>query len=150
MMLVIYLLILSLLILIAALWCGLFPRPDYEYTTKQVKIGTQICTISIADSYSKQFFGLSKQTDVDKMLFTYNSESSRKIAMRNMKFGLDILFIDADYTIQQIESLHKPTSRFEYYLTYDIIKHDAQYVIEMPYGWCSENTVTEGDTISIE
>lgn len=145
-----YLLIAFLLLLILALWCGLFPRPNYEYSTKQIKIGTNILTILIADSYTKLFFGLSKQSKLDKMLFKYNDESKRKIAMRNMEFGLDILFIDKHHTIQQIESLHKPKSLVEYYITYDIIEHDAQYVIEMPYGWCSEHNVDEGDSISIQ
>jgi len=115
------------LLLLLLFYTGLFPVTggDYEQRTLEVTdcAGTDrgVLTVDIAESFGQQYVGLSRTGSLaaDRgMLFTYGEEGEREIVMRNMDFGLDVLYIGADGEITGIETLDAPGGPVEYYLTY--------------------------------
>ncbi len=129
---------------------------DYQHTTVTVvdgESGEDLGRVeaAVADSYAKRYVGLS-QTDrlpTDRgMLFVHGDVGERTYVMRNMSFGLDIVFADADGTITAIHEAPAPEpsengADQRYTGT-------GKYVIEVNRGWTDEHGVAEGDRLEFE
>lgn len=140
-----------------AMHTGFLPVPTGEHEQRTVQIsdcdGTAhgTVTVDVADSFSQRYVGLSRTDSLapnEGMLLVYGSEDSREIGMRNMDFGLDVLFIGSDGRVTDITTLDAPDSTVEYYLTYDSATGVAQYVLEVDAGWADANGVSPGDCVS--
>ena len=80
------------------------------------------------------------------MLFVYNEEKTRTFVMREMKFPIDIIFIDADRqitTIYQAATGNGQSPLIEY-------RGQAQWVLEVPYEYAANNEIDEGNHVKIE
>jgi len=144
-----------LFIIAGILMWGLFlPAPsEYDRTTVTVvdESGEQrtTATVRIADSFYKQYIGLSRteslKTD-DGMLFVHPEEKTRQYAMRGMDVSIDIIFIDAEGRITSIRSAEHPTSLWKQ-IFYDRYTGTGRWVLEMPYGWADKHGISEGDIV---
>jgi uncharacterized membrane protein (UPF0127 family) len=108
-------------------------------------------SVRTADSLSQQVIGLSRTDSLeqgDGIVFPHDSEGAKRVEMRNMNFGLDVLFVDADGEITEITTLDAPDSTLEYYLTYDSAFGQGQYVIETNAGWSEAHGVEPGDCVT--
>ncbi|MFB6263357.1 MAG: DUF192 domain-containing protein, partial [Bradymonadaceae bacterium] len=104
----------------------------------------------VVRSFSQGYVGLSRQESIAPnggLVFPYREQYSHRIEMRNMDFGLDILFVRADGTIGTLETLDAPDSLLEYYLTYDSTYAPSKYVVEIAAGWSDEHGVSTGDCV---
>jgi uncharacterized membrane protein (UPF0127 family) len=128
----------------------------YDHTTVTVvdaETGTELGTVeaAIADTYRKKYTGLSKTESLPAdrgMLFPYDSEGDHTYVMREMDFGIDIVYVGANGTITKIHHAPEPPEgedgeNYRYPGT-------GQYVLEVNYEWTTEHDVTEGDTVRIE
>ncbi|WP_255198645.1 DUF192 domain-containing protein [Halorarius litoreus] len=128
----------------------------YDHTTVTVvdaETGEELGTVetAIADTYRKKYTGLSKTESLPAdrgMLFPYDSEGSHTYVMREMDFGIDIVYIGANGTITKIHHAPEPPEgedgeNYRYPGT-------GQYVLEVNYEWTTEHNVTEGDRVRIE
>jgi uncharacterized membrane protein (UPF0127 family) len=126
---------------------------DYDHTTVTVvddETGDEFGRVeaAVADSYAERYVGLS-ETDrlpADRgMLFVHGDVAERTYVMRNMSFGLDVVFADADGTVTAIHEAPAPgpgedgadqryTGR-------------AKYVLEVNRGWTTEHGVDAGDRL---
>ena len=136
---------------------GLFPVTggDYEQRTLGVTdcAGTErgVLTVDVAESFGQQYVGLSRTGSLPTdrgMLLTYGEEGDREIVMRNMDFGLDIIYIGQNGEVTGIETLDAPGGPVEYYLTYDSTTGAGQYVLEVNAGWSETHGVSVGDCVS--
>lgn len=146
--------IIFLLVILA--WTGLLPLSTGKYDRVDLKFtdcrGTQKAEISvrIADTLSKRYIGLSRTSSLPRnegLLFPYKNDSTKSIAMRNMDFGLDVIYVSNNGKINAIESLESPSSTVRYYLMYESATQNGQYVIEANKNWCDRNEVQEGDCV---
>ena len=104
----------------------------------------------VADTPGERYTGLSNHDSLapdEGMLFVHGSEDERTYVMRDMDFGIDILFIDADREITTIHSAPEPGpdedgENQEY-------SGDAQWVLEVPIGYADENGIEPGDEVEI-
>ncbi|MDG5757943.1 DUF192 domain-containing protein [Natronococcus sp. A-GB1] len=104
----------------------------------------------IADTPGERYTGLSDHDaleDGEGMLFVHDSEGERTYVMRDMDFGIDIVFIGADREITTIHSAPEPGpdedgADQEY-------TGDAQWVLEVPIGYADENGIEPGDEVEI-
>jgi uncharacterized membrane protein (UPF0127 family) len=140
-----------------SLQTGLIPirAAEFDRTTLTVTepSGTEKGTLSvgIAESLTQQIIGLSRTESLDPdggLLFPHDEQGGQRVEMRNLDFGLDVLFVDADGEITGIRTLDAPDSPIEYYLTYDSASGVGQYVVEANAGWCAEHGVTPGDRVT--
>lgn len=136
---------------------GFLPVSPGEYDQRTLGVtdcsGTEqgTLTVDVADSFSQRYVGLSRTDSLgadEGMLFAYGSEDTRDIGMRNMDFGLDVLYIGSNGTVRTVETLDAPSGPVEYYLTYDSTAGTGQYILEVPAGWSTEHGVSRGDCVT--
>lgn len=80
------------------------------------------------------------------MLFIFPDRQKREFVMRNMKFPLDIVFIDNNKIINIASDL--PPEGANPVNVYTSAAA-ANYVLELPAGFCRKNGVVAGDIIKI-
>ena len=138
------------------------PEPEpavhagYEQTTVTVvdaDTGEELGTVeaAIADNSSLRYTGLSETDELPEdrgMLFTYDSEDRRTYVMRNMSFGIDIVFVGADRTITTIH--HAPEPGPDEDGSQQRYPGTGQYVLEVNYEWTAERGIEEGDRLEFE
>ena len=121
----------------------------YETTTVEAVDGetnASLATVEarIADGPVKQYVGLSG-TDAlpaDRgMLFVHDDSAERAYVMRDMAFGLDILFVSADGTITSIHSAEPEERPFTRY------RGTGRYVLEVPCGWSDRHGIEASDRL---
>jgi len=105
-------------------------------------------TAAIADTRQLRITGLSDTAFLPEnwgMLFVYGAVGDHTYVMREMDFGLDIVYVDGDGTITRIHHAPAPgpgedgeSQRYP---------GRGQYVLEVNYGWTEERGVTEGDVL---
>jgi uncharacterized membrane protein (UPF0127 family) len=77
------------------------------------------------------------------MLFVHDNAGSKSYVMRNMSFGIDIIFIDSEGTITEIRSARPPPEDNAPYAGRGL------YVLEVPRGWATEQGIESGDRVVI-
>lgn len=149
--------VLALLVLIASGVLTVPPPAEDSYNHTPVTItdenGTQLGTVDarIADTAHKRYTGLSnthRLAEDEGMLFIHDAAAEHTYVMRNMSFGIDIVFADANGRITTIHHAPKPPAgadgnEFRY-------PGHGKYVLEVNQNWTTRHGVTEGDRISID
>jgi hypothetical protein len=131
------------------------PTPSrYDHVTVTVydANGTVLGEVraAVADTPEKRYTGLSDTEVLPEdggMLFTYDSEGNHTYVMREMDFGLDIVYVGSDGTIRTIHHAPEPPegedgNDYRY-------PGRGQYVLEVNLNWTTRNGVEEGDRVEI-
>ncbi|WP_418285638.1 DUF192 domain-containing protein [Halorubrum sp. DTA46] len=148
-------LVVGLLVLAGAAVVAMNPAlliTDYETTTVEAvdgETGESLATVEVrvADGIAKRYVGLSATEALradEGMLFVHDEPGEYPYVMRDMSFGIDIIFAAPDGTVTAIHEA-EPESRplTEY-------RGTGQYVLEVPRGWSDRNGVAPGDRIVFE
>lgn len=127
-------------------------HPGYETTTVQAvrASGEPLGSVmaAIADTSGLRYRGLSdtEQLPPDRgMLFVYESVADRVFVMREMDFGIDIVYADAEGTITSIH--HAPAPGPDEDGDDQHYPGRGQYVLEVNYGWTTDHGIREGDDL---
>ena len=122
---------------------------DYDWKTVTAvddETGDELATVEvrIADNRSLRYTGLS-DTDAlgenEGMLFIHDSEGEPGYVMRDMAFSIDIVFIDST---GEITTIHHADADDD-----ETFRGTAQYVLEVPYHYTTDNDIAVGDRIEI-
>jgi len=144
----------SLVVGYVLLHAGLLPLPAEFDDERELRVtdcaGTEKgqLSVGVADSFSERYVGLSRTESLaegEGLLFVYDEVGSKGIAMRNMDFALDVLFVSGDGEITSVETLDAPDSLLSYYLLYDSTSGNGRYVVETNAGWSEANGVSASD-----
>ncbi|WP_435075734.1 DUF192 domain-containing protein [Halorubrum sp. HHNYT27] len=129
---------------------------DYETTVVTVRTadGDSLGTVNaaIAETPDQRFLGLSDAETLPEgagMLFVFPApRETLTFVMREMDFGIDIVYADGEGTIVEIHNAPAPgpnedggDQRYP---------GSGQYVLEVPYEWTDRNDVTVGDVLTFE
>ncbi len=117
-----------------------------KYDKGEVKIGSKIIFVDIADDVCKKELGLSSRSFLDDdtgMIFVFDEVGIYGFWMKDMNFSLDILWIDGDFKVNGIE---KDIATSTYPKQFGE-KYLARYVLEVPAGYSDKNNVKVGDKI---
>lgn len=79
------------------------------------------------------------------MLFVYDNEDQRYFWMENMRFSIDIIWIDADEVVVDITSNLSPDTYPDRFTS----SEPSQYVLEVNAGYAEENDIKVGDKVII-
>jgi len=129
---------------------------DYEHTTVAAvdgETGEELGRVNaaVADSFSKRYVGLSETDRLPEdrgMLFVHDDVGERTYVMRNMSFGLDIVFVDSDGTVTAIHDAPEPGPGENG--TDQRYSGEGRYVLEVNRGWTDERGVEVGDRLEFE
>ena len=131
------------------------PYADYEATQVYVRTSAGdvlgVVTAAVATTSDQRFLGLSDAESLPEdggMLFVFDGPDDRTFVMREMDFGIDIVYADEDGTITTIHHAPRPgpneDGNEQRYPGY------GQYVLEVQYRWTERHGVEEGDNIDFE
>lgn len=76
------------------------------------------------------------------MLFIFPQEQLLNFWMKNTPRSLDIIYINADYTIVSIAENTTPYSQAQF-----SSKHPAKYALEVNGGFCQSQGIVAGDRV---
>ncbi|MDZ5812330.1 DUF192 domain-containing protein [Halorubrum sp. AD140] len=132
------------------------PYADYESTRVEARAADGdalgAVTAAVARTRDERTLGLSDAEALPEdagMLFVYEaSREGMTFVMREMDFGIDIVYADADREITRIHNAPEPGpdedgSEQRY-------PGSGQYVLEVPYEWTDRNGVDVGDSLAFE
>ena len=128
----------------------------YDHTTVVVvdgETGEERGTVeaAVADTFRKRYVGLSGTDELPEdrgMLFVHDDTAERTYVMREMSFGIDILFVAADGTVRSVREVPAPGPGAD--------GHDRQvtgtgrYVLEVNIGWTAERGIEAGDRLEFD
>ena len=115
--------------------------------------GEELATVDVevADTPAERYTGLSDHeslADGEGMLFVHDDEDERTYVMREMAFGIDIIFVGSDGEITEIHHARAPEPGEDGEgMSYS---GRAKWVLEVPYGYTNETGVEVGDELVIE
>jgi len=144
---------LLLAVLLIAAGAALYEPSDPEGSAVIYDGDKRVATVDleIADDQDERWEGLSTHdslADDEGMLFVYDEPGNHTFVMRQMDFGIDIIYVDANGCITSVNPAPEPgpneTGSNQEYPGY------GQYVIEVPIGLASENGIAAGDPVRIE
>ena len=114
-----------------------------------VKIKDKVIHVDLAITPDEQSKGLSIKNalnDSDGMLFPFDTPGDYSFWMKDMKFPIDIIWIDSNYKIVHIEKNLQPCSFFLLCPSYS--PHaNSKYVLEVNSNFTSKNNITVGDRV---
>jgi len=129
--------------------------PGYE--TTEVRATTPdgerlgAVTAAVADTGRLRYTGLSDTESLPEdmgMLFVYESVGDHTYVMREMDFGLDIVYADDEGAVTEIH--HAPAPGPNEDGNNQEYPGRGQYVFEVNRGWTTERGVEEGDVLRFE
>ena len=138
----------GLIILLIFLYTIIQPT-QIRKKSAEVKIGDNSITVEIADSPEKRSQGLSGRSSLPKnhgMLFVFNKAEKYHFWMKDMKFPIDIIWIN-DGGVVAITSHANPEIYNDNSLTTYKPKEPAQYVLEVNANYTLENNIKVGDGV---
>jgi len=107
--------------------------------------------VTVADDSEERYVGLSEHDSLpadEGMLFVYEEERELTFVMRNMDFGIDIIYVDSEGCITGVNPAPEPgpdevgeNQRYP---------GEGQYVLEVNLGVASDNGVEAGDPVRFE
>ena len=114
-----------------------------------IQIEGAILSLEMYDTPAERVKGLSrrKYLPADRgVLFVHEEPGMHGYWMKDMRFPVDILWIDADFRVVEVAHNISPD-------TYPISfrpASDALYVLETNAGWASAHNVTKGSEVAID
>jgi uncharacterized membrane protein (UPF0127 family) len=128
-------------------------RYDHATVTVLDENGTELgaVRVALADTPEKRYTGLSKTESLPAdrgMLFTHDEQGNHTYVMREMSFGIDIVYIDANGTIRRIHHAPEPPEGEdgEDYRYPGV----GKYVLEVNYEWTTRHGIEPGDRVRIK
>lgn len=126
---------------------------ELEYETRKIMIDNIPLTVEIADDSEKIARGLMFReglADDQGMLFIFEEERKYQFWMMNMKFNLDIIWLDADGKVVHIVENAEPCidAAHTSLCTYNP-DEPAKYVLEVNSGFVKERNITENSVMKI-
>lgn len=121
--------------------------------TKLMKIGEKTINVEIAATPDEQEKGLSGRDSLgadNGMLFVMKKDSMPTFWMKNMRFNLDIIWINGHEVVDTAENIPAPK---EGTLDKDFPRYKSRkpidYVLEVKEGFIKENGIKIGDKVEL-
>lgn len=124
------------------------PAEDTLSFDTKARIGGKDFALAIADTNSKRVKGLSGQEGLapyQGLLFVFEEEGSHSIWMKDMKFSIDIVWLDKNFTVVDIKSRVAPETYPEIFTP----DRPALFVLEIPAGTAEDASLKFGDRLEI-
>lgn len=135
---------------------NLFPSllsDNQPLTQTQIKVGQNIINIETAKTPSERAKGLGGRESIatnSGMLFVFDSPKKYQFWMKDMKFPIDMIFINNGQVVDFLKNVPAPTSNQK---DSDLPRYqpiaDMDMVLEVQNGYIEKNNVSVGDSVAI-
>jgi uncharacterized membrane protein (UPF0127 family) len=122
------------------------------YQHVNVTLNGLVLVADIAATDEQRTNGLSVKDRLDEneaMLFVFDYEALHTFWMKNMKFPIDIIWIDSDKTVVYIEHNVEPCSS-DIFCPVFRPDHDSLYVLETIGGFAERHDIVKGTIVEFE
>ena len=122
------------------------------YQHVNVTLNGLVLVADIAATDEQRTNGLSVKDRLDEneaMLFVFDYEALHTFWMKNMKFPIDIIWIDSDKTVVYIEHNVEPCSS-DIFCPVFRPDHDSLYVLETIGGFAERHDIGKGTIVEFE
>lgn len=123
------------------------PVLDHKY---ELMVGSDTRYLALADTTEKQNTGLSNINNISKkegMLFIFNTDQRFPFWMKDVKFNLDMIFMDKEMKVNHIFRNTPPCGNDECSLY--VSPYPYRYVIELKGGEVEKLGIKVGDVLKI-
>lgn len=104
----------------------------------------------VSTTPSEKYEGLSNKENLDVgkgMIFIFKEQTERSFVMRDMDFGIDIIFVGSDCTVTETYSASEPKSNETGVEDKHTYTGTGQYVIEVNKGFTEEYNIEPSDEV---
>jgi uncharacterized membrane protein (UPF0127 family) len=125
---------------------------SYGYRQVNVTVNGLVLVADIAATDEQRATGLSLKDSLaenEAMLFVFDYQADHTFWMKNMKFPIDIIWIDSDKTVVHIEHNLQPCNSELFCPTYKPIG-DSLYVLETTGGFTERHDIVKGTMVEFE
>jgi uncharacterized protein len=122
------------------------------YQQVKVKVNGMVLVADIAASNEQRTKGLSVKDGLaenEAMLFVFDAEGEQTFWMKDMKFPIDIIWIDSNKTAVHIERNLQPCN-FEVLCPTYKPNEDSLYVLETVGGFAERHDISQGTRVEFE
>ena len=140
-------LILALMVLVFAV--SMFLNKKDSSSHREIIIGNVAVKIEVATSPTEKQKGLSGRNFMQKnsgMLFIFSQPDFYPFWMKDMKFPIDIIWLDENLQIINIEKNITPDTFPKKFMP----RLPAKYALEVNGGWSDKNKIKEGLNIKVK
>ena len=123
-----------------------------RWPTALVRIGREQLKVLVASTQAHRVEGWSNKKDMGNyqgMLFVFPERSQHTMVMREMRFPLDIIWLDGLTIVDIAPNLAPEAGRAEADLTPYFARLLSTQVLELPAGFASQHGVKIGDEIEV-
>jgi len=145
-------LLVVVIILAFAKFQGLPFFPSTPTAEASAQINSQECDLDIEDTDEERMKGLSDRDNLNEdagMLFVFEKKDRYSFWMKNVKFPLDIIFIDDNKIVDMYKNVPAQADKDTASLPLYTSKAPANYVLEIKGGLADEYEFKIGDTVEI-
>ncbi len=125
---------------------------DSFWPKATIRIGGQEVWVLVADTYNHRLKGWSDKKDMGKyggMLFVFPESGQHAMVMRDMRFSLDIVWLDGTKIIDIAPNLLPEPNVPEEKLTIYGARAASTMVLELPAGFMQKTGIKIGDRVEI-
>lgn len=120
---------------------------DFYRNDKTVQIGLAQIKAEIADNDAERAKGLSGRPCIESyqgMLFVFDKPGQYPFWMKDMKFSIDIVWIDANHKVIGLDMDVSPATYPDFFVS----KMPAQYVLELPANQAKKLNISLGTEVN--
>jgi uncharacterized protein len=120
-----------------------------KFRSSHITVNGKRINVLIADMFASQMLGLMHRPGLrsnEGMLFLFGTDRRWGIWMANMRFSIDIVWIDRKWRVADIKKNVKPCSSIFNCETHSPVA-ESRYVLELPSGSASRHRIKKGDKI---
>lgn len=153
-----YLIFWIILVVVAAITLSFLFKKKQDYEISKIEINGKVFEVEIADTALKKIKGLSGRKclknyedvcpeSAEGMLFIFSNPSKRSFWMKDMKFGLDIVWINGDKIIDILKNVPPPKNGESPAVVSPSAAADK--VLELPAGSAEKFNIKVGDGLKV-
>lgn len=144
----------NIIIIVGFLVCavGLNFYLKYYWPKATLIIGGQEINVLVAKSSVHQYEGCSNRDNLGKMdgmLFVFNEESQHPMVMREMRFSLDMVWLDGVEIVDLAKNLAPEPGKNNMELTPYVGRTVSNMVLELPAGFLDKYSIKIGDKVKV-
>ena len=127
-------------------------KTNQKASGNTVKINNQTFNVEVVDTQEKAQLGLSGRKSLPQnqgMLFVFDEKSYHTFWMKDMKFPIDIIFIEGDKVVSIAENARVPEPDEEENLPLYKSGGPINMVLEINAGLSEKHDIKQGDKVEI-